>query len=223
MKEFFLAALRKKGAFWYSWKVLVGLSTVGWVSLWYMPVAALTEGRSHDLMTSLDRAIPFVPWTWWIYFPGYLFGMFFTIVIIRDDGIYYRSVAAIMLAQVINSAIYLVLPSTFPRPWDWQGAGLTADAIRWFWTIDPPNNTFPSSHVTLAVIAALALWRDRHPLRIVPTLTALGIIITVHTTKQHYWVDTLAGIAMAFLTTHFLFDFWPRLRARYFGAKPVPA
>ncbi|MBN2495570.1 MAG: inositol phosphorylceramide synthase [Deltaproteobacteria bacterium] len=189
--------LERKGVAWMAWKLAIGLATVGWVALLYMPVSEWTSGRHHDLMTPLDRAIPFVPWTWWIYFPGYLFGLFVAVVAIRRDAVFYRTVLAIMIAQVLNSAIYLLLPSTYPRPLDWQGAGLTAEAIRWFWTVDPPNNTFPSSHVTMAVLAAWGLWRERNPWRWIPSATALGIILTVHTAKQHYWIDTLAGIGMA--------------------------
>lgn len=213
--NWFRSALCDKGAFWYAWKILVMLLTVGWVTLLYMPMAALTEGRTYDLTTAVDEAIPFIPWTWWIYFPGYLFGLLFGVLAIRDDGVFYRSVAAIILAQMFNSAFYLVLPSTFPRPLDWHGTGLTAEAIYWFWTIDPPNNTFPSSHVAIAAIAALGLWRERNPLRWVPTLTALGIVITVHTTKQHYWIDTVAGLAMAFFCCFIVFTWWPRWWTRH--------
>lgn len=215
------ARLAKKGWLWHLWKQVVGLLTVGWVALLYLPVARLTEGRSVDLLTPIDKAIPFVPWTWWIYFPGYLFGLIFAIAAMRDDRIFYRSVAAIMLAQVLNSIIYLAVPSTFPRPTDWQGSGLTAEAIRWFWTLDPPNNTFPSSHVALAWLAALGLWRERNRFRWVPTLTALGIFFTVHTTKQHYWIDSFAGVAMALLAGRLVFGRWPLRSAP--GADPQPA
>lgn len=214
--------LRRHGPLWYAWKVALSLATVGFVGALYWPVGELTAGRSFDLMTPLDAAIPFVPWTWWIYFPGYLFGLLFAVLAMRDDGVYYRSIAAIMLAQVFNSVVYLLIPSTFPRPWEWQGTGLTADAIHWYWTVDPPNNTFPSSHVALASLAALGMWRERNPLRLVPTLTALGIFVTVHTTKQHYWIDAVAGVGMGFLCHWLVFDAWPRWRGRG-AAQPPPS
>jgi membrane-associated phospholipid phosphatase len=216
----FQRQLARKGWVWHIWKQAIGLLTVGWVALLYLPVSRLTAGRSVDLMTAIDRAIPFVPWTWWIYFPGYLFGLIFAIAAMRDDRVFYRSVAAIMLAQVFNSCIYLVLPSTFPRPVDWQASGLTAEAIHWFWTVDPPNNTFPSSHVALATLAALGLWRERNRWRLVPSLTALGIFLTVHTTKQHYWMDSLAGVGMAVWCHWLVFTWWPRFRASQSPAYP---
>lgn len=217
-KSYFSLQMAKKGALWHFCKLVIGLLTVGWVALLYMPVAKLTEDRSYNLMTPLDKIVPFVPWTWWIYFPGYLLGLLVAIVAIRDNRIFLRSVAAIMLAQVFNSIIYMIIPSTFPRPEEWQGTGITAQAIHWFWSMDPPNNTFPSSHVAMASIAAIALWRDHSRWRLVPTATALGIIITVHTAKQHYWVDTLAGVAMAFFSSYLVFTLWPRLMARWIPA-----
>mgnify|MGYP001407198155 CR=1 FL=1 len=204
----------KHGPFWHAVKLAIGLGCVGWVSLLYIPISTLTANRHHELITSFDRMIPFVPWTWWIYFPGYLLGLLAAIVFVKNDKIYFRTVGAIMLAQIFNSLVYLLLPSTFPRPVDWQGSGLTAEAIRWFWTVDPPNNTFPSSHVALAVLAASALWRERNPWRWLPTATAVGIIITVHTTKQHYWVDTLAGLAMAAFCSWLVFKFFPLSRTQ---------
>jgi len=219
----FSAVLARKGLAWQAWKMTIGLLTVAWVYVLYMPASHYTADRSYDLLTRLDASIPFIPWTWWLYFPGYLFGLAFAIIAIRDDKVYLRSVAAIMLAQVLNSVVYLTMPSTFPRPVDWQGTGFTAEAIRWFWTIDPPNNTFPSSHVALATLAALALWRERNPWRWVPTLTALGIFVTVHTAKQHYWMDAVAGVAIAFLMHFLVFEGWPRLRDRSRGGGRDPS
>ena len=207
--------LEKRGVLHYVWRVFVGLLATGWVAALYVPMADLTAGRSVDLMTPLDEAIPFIPWTWWIYFPGYLAGLLFAIVTVRSNRIYFLAIATITISQVLNSMFYIIMPSTYPRLWDWEGSGLTAEAIHWFWTIDPPNNTFPSSHVCIATIAAIVTWIDRSPGRIVPTLSAVGIFITVTTTKQHYWIDSVAGAAMAFLCVAIVFRWLPRLYTRF--------
>lgn len=201
--------VRKAGepytALWFAWRLVGAFAVVGWVSLFYFSASGATADRSHDLSTFIDRSVPFIPWTWWIYFPGYLFGILFSVLAIRSDDVFFRSVGAIMVAQMVNSAVYLVLPSTYPRPLGWDGTGLTADAIRWFWTIDPPNNTFPSSHVCIAVLCWLAMWRDKNRFAWVPLLTAIGVIVTIHTAKQHYWIDAVGGIAVALLTHRLAF------------------
>ncbi len=199
-----------KGARRHAWRLVVLVVSLAGVAAIYSPVAALTEGRSHDFMTAFDEAIPFVPWTWWIYFPGYIFGLAFSVFALQDQRIVYRSIGAIVVAQLINCVFYFVIPSTFPRPTDWQATGFTADAIYWYWTMDRPNNTFPSTHVAVAVVGALAMWRDRNRFRWVPTLTAVGVFITVHTTKQHYWIDAIAGVVVGFVAHHLVYRWGSR-------------
>jgi len=187
---------------WYAWKVFLTFFTVGVVMSVYFPVMELTMHRSQELGMSIDDKIPFVPWTFWIYFPIYLAGLLFSVLMIRDVRIFNRALVAIALVTLLSTIVYLILPSNYPRPLEWQGEGVTADVIYWFWTIDRPNNTFPSTHVANATIAALAMWLDRNPGRYVNYLSALGVVITIHTTKQHYVIDAIGGLAMAF------FCFW---------------
>jgi membrane-associated phospholipid phosphatase len=198
--------------FWLLWKLLLGFAVCGIVSLCYFNVSHVTLHRSHDLMSSLDRAIPFVPWTWWFYFPGYLFNLTFCILVVRHLPTYYRGLAAILLAQTLCTLLFFLIPSIFPRPLE-AGPGWTGDAIRWFWTIDPPNNTFPSAHVAISFLAAITLHEDRHPLRWVSMALALAVVITVHTTKQHYLLDAIGGLTLGYFSYWVVFRWWPQRRA----------
>lgn len=180
------------------YQIFVGVGSAGILALCYFNASKAGVGRSIDLMSKFDASVPFIPWTWWIYFPGYVGGLLLAMVSFRNLNIYYRSLAAVLAAQAFCALIFLLFPSDFPRPTD-AGIGLTGEAIRWFWTVDPPNNTFPSTHVAVSVITAIGMWRDGNRARIVSALMALGVIITVHTTKQHYLVDTLGGIVVALL------------------------
>jgi len=106
---------------------------------------------------------------------------------------------------------------------EWQSTGITAEAIYWFWSIDKPNNTFPSSHVAVALIVATGIWRERNRFRWIPTLTATGIFVTVHTAKQHYWVDTVAGASVGFISQHLVLSWWPTQWARWREKSPTEA
>ncbi len=208
--------MAKRGVVWQLWKLCIGAATgIGFTFIYY-PVSAYTAGRSTDLMTAFDLAIPFVPWTWWIYFPGYLAGLLWAIFTIRDNRIILSTCSAMLLCQLMSVFVYLTLPSTFPRPLD-AGPGLTGDAIRWFWTIDPPNNTFPSTHCAMCVLCVLGLWRERNPHLWFSVLAAVGVIITVHTTKQHYWIDAVAGAIFAYVAYYIVFDLLPVWR----GKRPI--
>lgn len=193
------------------WRVFLVAATIGLVALTYFPASAATAHRSYDLTTALDRAIPFLPWTWWIYFPHYVFGLVVMSVAMKDVRLVFRVVFAVLMGQLVSSALYFVLPSTFPRP---LGVGdadpITAAALRWFWGTDPANNTFPSTHVANACMAAFGAWASRQPvLRWYSALVALGVFVTVHTTKQHYWIDAVAGVGVAWVMFTLAMRLWP--------------
>jgi hypothetical protein len=192
------------------WRTLLVAFTIAGVCMTYYPASAFTAARSVDMMTRLDHAIPFVPWTWWIYFPHYVLGLVITSIVVRDVRIMFRVIAAVLLGQLISLGFYLTIPSTFPRP---MGVGdadpLTAAALAWFWGADPANNTFPSTHVANSCIAALGAWRSGQRVRWYMTLVALGVFVTVHTTKQHYWVDAVGGVVLAVVAYNLVLRAWP--------------
>lgn len=97
--------------------------------------------------------------------------------------------------MLVCSAVFVIYPVEFPRDplvvrslGDW--------ALQIVHGADPPINCFPSSHCAVATLSALAL-RDVRP-SVYPFGVALaaGICVATVLTKQHYVVDTLAGIAL---------------------------
>jgi hypothetical protein len=193
-----------------AWRTLLVVAMIGLVALSYYPASVATAGRSYDLTTALDRAIPFVPWTWWIYFPHYVFGLVVTTILIPDPRIAFRVFLAILLGQVISCTVYFLLPSTYPRPLTVGDADpVTAAALTWFWGIDPPNNTFPSTHVANACLAAIGAWYSKHPVRWYSLMVAVGVIITIHTAKQHYWIDAVGGVVVAVISFQAALRIWP--------------
>lgn len=200
-------------AVWYTWKMIICLGIVGIVSICYFNASKYTAHRHYDLSTAIDHAIPFVRWTWWIYFPGYLCGLVFCVCAFRNTEKFYKVSLAIVIAQSICTIGFFLLPSTFPRPID-AGPGITGEALRWFWTIDPPNNTFPSKHVCIMTLAAIGLWiDDDNWLKWIGSLFWLGVVITVHTTKQHYLVDAFAGVSVAFFSYWLVFHWHAKRKA----------
>ncbi len=201
---------RRGSPLFVAWRVFLVIVMIGLVALSYYPASVATAARSYDLTTALDRAIPFVPWTWWIYFPHYVLGLMITTVFLPDPRIMFRVFLAILLGQVISCTTYFIVPSAFPRPTSVGDADpITAAALTWFWGIDPPNNTFPSTHVANACMAAMGAWYSRHPVRWYSLAMATGVFITVHTAKQHYWVDAVAGVLVAWFCFRLAFRLWP--------------
>ena len=91
------------------------------------------------------------------------------------------------------------------------GEGFAGWLLRLLHFLDPPLNLFPSLHLALSVLAALSAWYARSPLRGLALVWVAAIAASVCTTKQHYAVDALAGVALALLVARVAI-FRPRAR-----------
>ena len=67
-------------------------------------------------------------------------------------------------------------------------------------SIDRPVNCFPSHHISTATTTALAVWRQNSRWGIV--FGALAALISISTlfVKQHFVIDVVGGLAIAWLT-----------------------
>jgi hypothetical protein len=206
-----------------AWRMFLVVAIISLVAMLYYPAALATAGRSVDLTTALDLAIPFVPWTWWLYYPHYILGMVVTTVTAPDPRPMHRIFLAILLSQIACCTIYFLVPSAFPRPLSVGDADpFTGAIVTWFWTMDPPNNTFPSTHVATACLVAMGAWRWRHPFRWYSVLVAVGVFVTVHTAKQHYWVDAVGGLVVAAVAFQAALRIWPLPSGARSAPRPEP-
>jgi hypothetical protein len=65
------------------------------------------------------------------------------------------------------------------------------------YTLDPPCNLFPSVHLAIATLAALVSWKARTAYGAVAFVFVGLIAVAICTTKQHYVVDGVVGVALA--------------------------
>ncbi|MGI9272615.1 MAG: phosphatase PAP2 family protein [Woeseiaceae bacterium] len=143
---------------------------------------------------ALERAIPFLPWTIWIYFSFFVF--IGSTVFRVEDRLFWQFIISSSLAACIAWSIVLLFPVTFDRP---DPAMIDSDLYRQIYTFvheaDPSHITFPSLHVAVTWICNFLLWnRSGRWLRI-----ALGVAISLSTlfTKQHLVSDVFGGVALA--------------------------
>jgi membrane-associated phospholipid phosphatase len=153
------------------------------------------RGRVHVLMTSADRAIPFVPMfsvPYVLYLPFLFVTVLYGILVTPQ----WKAVAAAaLLLQIISSAIYAVWQTHVPRP-D-VGPGTFENLTRFVYRHDRPYNCFPSLHV--AHSAACFFWMASFfPALALPLGgLALAIILSTMFIKQHAIVDVAGGLALA--------------------------
>jgi hypothetical protein len=195
------ADLERKSARNLAERTVLTIGVSAFFVLGYFGVGlAADPTRARELATPLDRAIPFVAWTVWIYlwvFPAAYLPLF----VVRCPGLFRRTMVAYVVAIALSLAVFVAVPVT--------SSGLRVDAatldatrfspwaVALLYELDPPYNLFPSLHLSIAALAASSVWRaDRR----IGALTAAGVAligVSICTVKQHFVLDGLAGLALA--------------------------
>jgi membrane-associated phospholipid phosphatase len=167
--------------------------------------------------SALDRAIPLVGWTVWVYLSQFaLLG----VVFLRAAGspAWGRALASMLVATLVSVAVFVAFPTRVARA-AVDGDGLTALAFQALHLVDPPGNCFPSLHVSLAFLGALAL-RPEQPRAAAGVLAWAALIaLSTLTTRQHVLLDVAGGAAVALASRHLA----SRLQARWAARAPAPA
>jgi membrane-associated phospholipid phosphatase len=181
----------------------------------YHAVASLSLRPERDFMTPLDERIPFLPWTVWLYMPLWIVFFHVVVVSLQSWGTLLRCVLSVVLASVLAYAAFVLFPSSYPRPELFSDDGPTSGLLLLVWAVDRPNNTFPSLHVALPFVLALACLQDDRRLGRWLVWLALVPSLATLTVKQHYVIDVIGGGALALVVHAAVF---PAFRARLRGA-----
>ena len=203
MSEGVTAILRRRRvlAEWPT-KLWLGAALVAFVNAGYFGAQHATLRTPVTFRdTVIDRAVAFSPaWTP-VYFSLYL--LLTTAWLAKSRRQLWRYAAGMIAMGAIAFPIFVLWPVAGPRPAE-PASGFGAAAHALLLRIDGPLNSFPSLHVALAVYAvafvAHVLDDDETKARAVtvPLLSAWAMAIAFATlaTKQHYFVDVVAGAAL---------------------------
>lgn len=166
--------------------------TVG--GLWLHEIVQAIPTPLFVIDNALERSIPFLPWTIWIYFSFFVF--IATTVFRVGDQLFWQFVASSTLAALIAWSIVVMLPITAIRP---DPGMIESNLYRKIFTFvhaaDPHHISFPSLHVAVTWICNFLLWpRSGRGWRIA---LALGISLSTLFTKQHVVPDVIGGIVLA--------------------------
>jgi membrane-associated phospholipid phosphatase len=155
-------------------------------------------GRPATLpMFAIDRLIPFIGWTVWIYHTQFFF-LLLSVRALKTAAIISRAFYSMALASAFSFIAFFFYPTTIARP-PVETGGLTAQAFQLLYAIDAASNCLPSLHAALAWLAALAVAEERARFAAFAVLWAALISISTMTTKQHYFIDVMAGLAVAWV------------------------
>ena len=149
-----------------------------------------------DLEIALDRWVPFLEWTWTIYYLGDLYIILWGAFVVwrMPKPWFRRAILAYAGMVVVGAAIQLALPARAPWPEALTGAQSWVhdlSALR-------PDACLPSMHVALSVVPAalgVAVLDDRW-LRTMSVALAILITISTVTLKEHFVLDAAAGVVL---------------------------
>ena len=156
--------------------------------------------RQYDLTTAIDEAIPLVPFFVVFYVLAYIQWVVGYIIIAREsEEVCYRVLSGEHISKIICFAFFLILPTAIVRP-EVTGTGFFNWGVRIIYGADVPTNLFPSIHC----LESWLCFRCSLTLKKVPKWYAplmlfitLGVFASVVFMKQHFFVDIIAGVAVA--------------------------
>lgn len=157
----------------------------------------------YDFTTSFDRWVPLVPEWMYIYFGCYLFWIANYILVAKiyqdNKSKFYRFVITDMMSRLVCAVFFIALPTTNIRP-DISDGGLSVWLLDFLYHIDPPANLFPSIHCLVSWLCFVGIRKSNKVstwYKVFSCIFAILVVLSTQFTKQHYWVDTIAGIALA--------------------------
>jgi membrane-associated phospholipid phosphatase len=184
------------------------------LNLWvYVPYLFLQRHHWFSSTTMplsfLDRLIPFLPETVWIYISISLLMPIGPFLMNQRRQIF-RYAAGIMIIGLIADVVFIFWPTTCLRP-DAAGANAVYQTLI---GIDNPFHAFPSLHAAFAVYSARCggmVMRELSKSRLWQRLLwlwAFLILLATLTTKQHVIADILAGSTLGFVIYSCVFNQW---------------
>ncbi len=181
----------------YAWIPLISLLLLNAITYFGSRIFT-TSLVHHDITTPLDAKIPFVPFFIVFYVLAYVQWITGFIIIARESEQFcYRYLSAELLAKLLCLLIFVVYPTTMVRP-EITGDGFFHRAVRLLYSVDPPDNLFPSIHCleswlicrTCVKLTKPASWYK--PLSFTASLCVFLSTVLIH---QHLIADVFGGIA----------------------------
>jgi membrane-associated phospholipid phosphatase len=153
--------------------------------------------------SSFDIWLAFLPWTIWPYILLLLTDFFFPLMI-ADRRLFKVTMRAYAFTAMISFTVWALFPTTLPRA-DMMTTGdsLSEVTYRLLIAVDPPNNCFPSGHISIPTVLFWALAKQWPRWRGILWLSFGLLSLTILTTKQHYVVDLFGGLIAGFIGLYF--------------------
>ena len=171
-------------------------------------------------LTWIDSSIPFIPSSLWIYLSLYpMLGTSFFLA--RDLENLNKYLYASFFLLVASVSLFFIFPTIYPRSLFYL-PGETHEFMRQAFIllrqIDSPASCCPSLHVSCTFLSSFIFLKEQKEKFIFFFIWSLLISLSTLTTKQHYFIDVLAGFLISVFSHVIFYNF---INYRIFGMSKV--
>lgn len=180
------------------WHLLMLLSIPAVMSIY--PLINNSKNGAQELITVIDRSIPFIPEfivPYVIWYPFVILSLCY--ICFKDKKTYYRTLMGILAGGLISFVIFYFFQTTVTRP-EIVGNDFFSNLVKLIYSADKPFNCFPSLHVMESYIIVKAVHSLENKEKwVVYTVDIIAwlIIISTQFVKQHVLIDIIGGIYLA--------------------------
>lgn len=183
----------------YSIFALIAMFTVN-IATYYLTRPITCVLHHHSFALSIDNAVPFVPAFIIIYVLSYAqWGIMYWLITRDSEHLCHKVTASEITGKLICAVCFIIVPVAISRP-EITGTDFCSYITRFIYTIDEPNNLFPSIHCMeswLCTRYAFKMQKGGKWLGITNLVFTVFVFMSVLFVKQHYFVDIPAGILTA--------------------------
>jgi fatty acid desaturase/membrane-associated phospholipid phosphatase len=157
--------------------------------------------------SALDRALPFLPFTAWIYISLYV-QVTLPLLFSRDAARLRQMIFGFAWISAVSHLLFLFWPTAIPV----FNSTASSFPLRLVQAADTYGNALPSLHASLAIYCALCSAAVLTSQRLRASLWLWTILILASTllTKRHQLIDVVAGVSLGAFTYWALFRERPR-------------
>lgn len=164
----------------------------------------------HNLVTDIDRSVPFVkefiiPYVIWY---AFIYAVL-VFLCFKDRETYIKTLLAYEICIVISFVIYYLFQTKVPRP-VLLGNDFVTNIVRWVYKSDNPFNCFPSTHCFSAYIILKGVNASKiknKPVRFIIFSECILVMISTQFVKQHVVLDLVAAILLGEMAFKIVFKF----------------
>ena len=184
-------------------KVVFLFTLLPYMIIYFAIQSCISAGNDYNLLTELDKIIPFNSHFVWIYHTFIPVIVTTLIFMIKKKELFLSAIGSLLMATVVLSLFYIFFPSFYPRDGFVDNSTISGFLVELTRKIDGAQNTFPSTHVTFSwlmvfFIGLASCAKKNKWIYFAYFIWAALVSISTLTIKQHYVIDVLSGVLLAY-------------------------